>query len=192
MHTIESGTCKYILDKLHSNKPISPDKTQTSETKNMSGKGYVLCSLSYHHLLLCLLVRQIISPRRHPAGQPVQLVKQKGKSVKNQSCCIKGPCWLLHWPCIWHVRVASPSAGLDRLKLKVKQHKKSSVLPPTTPCCSFDLQSIGSTTQLGWAEILYSPRYHPMMYLYCTNYLMYLFTHPYRTNFVSRKSFFLS
>lgn len=159
MHTIESGTCKYILDKLHSNKPISPRqdtdiRDEEYEWKRIWAQRFaLLCSLSYHHLLLCLLVRQIISPRRHPAGQPVQLVKQKGKSVKNQSCCIKGPCWLLHWPCIWHVRVASPSAGLDSLKSKVKQHKKSSVLPPTTPCCSFDLQSICSTTQLGWVEI---------------------------------------
>lgn len=84
------------------------------------------------------LLRQIISPRTtvHLVS-PLQLVKQRGKSVKNQSACIKGPCWLCigvaygmsGFPfCICdsivpvHVHV-HPAFCVGTLKLKVKKRK---------------------------------------------------------------------
>ena len=74
MHTIESGTCKYILDKLHSNKPISPDKTQTSETKNMSGKGYGLNALLYYAVYHIIIFFSVFSFGKSSAPEDIQLV----------------------------------------------------------------------------------------------------------------------
>lgn len=82
------------------------------------------------------LLRQIISPRTtvHLVS-PLQLVKQRGKSVKNQSACIKGPCWLCigvaygmsGFPfCICDSIVpvhVHPAFCVGRLKLKVKKRK---------------------------------------------------------------------
>lgn len=82
------------------------------------------------------LLRQIISPRTtvHLVS-PLQLVKQRGKSVKNQSACIKGPCWLCigvaygmsGFPfCICDSIVpvhVHPAFCVGRLKLKVEKRK---------------------------------------------------------------------
>lgn len=59
------------------------------------GQGLFACSCSSsnraflpnHHSPKVRTTPHLVKP-------PLQLVKQRGRSVKNQSACIKGPCWL--------------------------------------------------------------------------------------------------